>query len=157
MSQMQLKHKTNVKEPTAGTISAVMISLKGRSGVACKIHQPGLFCFTHAKNAADGKYPIYCILRSKLHSSDRALNAILIPIMQYYWSYQSVLLSGTIIRSSVYSGRIGQRLKSWMRKIVNQISTGFTRWTFHRESGLAGNQRNRISDLSSVHMVRFTQ
>ena len=27
----------------------------------------------HAKNAADTKEPIYCVLRSKLHSSERVL------------------------------------------------------------------------------------
>ena len=48
--------------------------LKARSDVARKMHQPGLFCFAHAKNAADRKDPIYCVLRSQLRKSEQTLS-----------------------------------------------------------------------------------
>ena len=35
----------------------LLLLLKACSDVARKMHQPGLFCFTHAKNTADRKYP----------------------------------------------------------------------------------------------------
>ena len=46
-----------------------MAQLQACSDIARKTRQPGLFCFMHAKNAADRKDPIYFVLRNNLHRS----------------------------------------------------------------------------------------
>ena len=70
----RMTFRAGSSSPSGSRLQTRVGSLKTRSDVARKMHQPGLFCFAHAKNAADRKDPIYCVLRSQLRKSEQTLS-----------------------------------------------------------------------------------